>query len=67
MPGLLLSSVDLAASTSSWKVFRLAGYAASSYEAYIWNENALLDAVSTVRGIQFAREAGAEHRNPHRQ
>lgn len=38
--------------------FRLSTYAASAYEHYIWQETARLDAVSTVRGIQFARETG---------
>ncbi|UCV03337.1 RHS repeat-associated core domain-containing protein [Dechloromonas denitrificans] len=38
--------------------FRLSLYAGSAYEHYIWQETARLDAVSTVRGIQFARETG---------
>ncbi|MCL2658846.1 MAG: DUF6531 domain-containing protein, partial [Betaproteobacteria bacterium] len=37
-------------------MFRLSLYAGSAYEHYIWQETARVDAVSTVRGIQFARE-----------
>ena len=43
-----------------YKSFLLSGYASSAYESYIWQENSRLDAVSTVRGIQFARETAIE-------
>jgi len=42
------------------RAFKLAGFAASAYEAYIWNEVANLDAVSTTRGLQFAKEQNIE-------
>ncbi|OJY55786.1 MAG: hypothetical protein BGP19_12065 [Thiobacillus sp. 0-1251] len=42
------------------RAFKLAGFAGSAYEAYIWNEVANLDAVSTTRGLQFANEQGIE-------
>lgn len=53
-------NADLASGISTYKTFLLSGYAASAYESYIWQENAHLDAVSTVRGIQFAREQKIE-------
>ena len=56
VPGGLSRSVDLGTGGISFDSFLLTGYAASSYESYIWQENSRLDAVSTVRGIQFARE-----------
>ena len=40
------------------RAFKLAGFAGSAYEAYIWHEMAGLDAVSTTRGMQFAQEQG---------
>jgi RHS repeat-associated protein len=59
-PAAMSRSYSLVTPTWSWEAFRIAGYAASSYESYIWQENALLDAVSSTRGIQFARESGIE-------
>lgn len=56
MPGLLSRSRDLTTGTPVWSTFKLAGYAGSAYESYVWQENARLDAVSTVRGLQFANE-----------
>ncbi|MDX1253449.1 MAG: type IV secretion protein Rhs [Gammaproteobacteria bacterium] len=53
-------SVDLTTGGTIYKSFLLSGYSASNYESYIWQENARSDAVSTVRGIQFARENGIE-------
>ncbi len=50
--------VDLATGYSVWKTVVLVGYATSAYEHYIWQENARLDAVSTVRGLQYAKEIG---------
>jgi RHS repeat-associated protein len=58
MPGLLSRDVDLSTGSRSWASFKLAGYAGSAYESYVWQENAQLDAVSTVRGLQFANETG---------
>ncbi|MHB1077177.1 RHS repeat-associated core domain-containing protein [Thiobacillus sp.] len=42
------------------RAFKLAGFASSAYEAYIWQELANLDAVSTTRGLQFAKEQAIE-------
>lgn len=42
------------------RAFKLAGFATSAYEAYIWNELTNLDAVSTTRGLQFANEQAIE-------
>jgi RHS repeat-associated protein len=42
------------------RAFKLAGFAGSAYEAFIWNELANLDAVSTTRGLQFAKEQAIE-------
>ena len=43
-------------SSTDMRAFKLAGFASSAYEAYIWNEVANLDAISTTRGLQFAKE-----------
>lgn len=55
-PGGLSRDRDLTTGQPNWKAFLLSGYAASAYESYIWQENARLDAVSTVRGLQYASE-----------
>jgi RHS repeat-associated protein len=39
-----------------WPAFKLALYAGSAYEHYTWQEMVHTDAVSTVRGLQFANE-----------
>ena len=59
-PGGQSRNVDLSTGQSVWKTFLLAGYAMSALESYVWQENGRADAVSTVRGIQFAREQGIE-------
>lgn len=58
VPGGQFGGVDLVTGQSVPKSFRLATYAGSALESYIWQENARLDAVSTVRGLQFAKEQG---------
>ncbi|MDD5037607.1 MAG: DUF6531 domain-containing protein, partial [Methylococcaceae bacterium] len=58
MPGVLNRSVDLVTGQPVWKTFLLSGYAGSAFESYIWQENSRLDAVSTVRGLQYANETG---------
>ncbi len=58
MPGMLSRSVDLTTGSSGFANFKLGAYATSAYESYVWQENAQLDAVSTVRGLQFANETG---------
>lgn len=58
MPGMLSRDVDLSTGNTNWNTFRLAGYAGSAYESYVWQENSRLDSVSTVRGLQFSAETG---------
>lgn len=60
VPGGLSRGVDLSTGSTVWKTFLLGGYAGSAYESYLWQENAKLDAVSTVRGVQYAKEKGIE-------
>src|SRR3569833_3327680 len=60
VPGGVDRGVDLTTGKMVWKTFLLNGYAGSAYESYLWQENAKLDAVSTVRGVQYAREKGIE-------
>ncbi|MCL5059091.1 MAG: type IV secretion protein Rhs, partial [Candidatus Thermoplasmatota archaeon] len=58
------TKLDTAATTAAalrdeiWPAFKLALYSGSAFEHYIWQEMARTDAVSTVRGLQFARQAG---------
>lgn len=59
-PGNVSTSTRRDGTTGDSRAFKLAGFASSAYEAYIWQENAGLDAVSTTRGLQFAREQGIE-------
>ncbi|WP_340680468.1 RHS repeat-associated core domain-containing protein [Paraglaciecola sp.] len=56
VPGGQSRSTDLTSGGSNFDSFVLAGYASSAYESYIWQEYAHLDAVSSVRGMQFANE-----------
>ena len=58
VPGGRLRNVDLTTGKLVWKTFLLAGYSSSAFESYIWQEGARMDAVSTVRGMQFANESG---------
>jgi RHS repeat-associated protein len=51
-------SVDLTTGVYSQDDVKLSAYALSAYESYVLQENVLLDAVSTVRGLQFAKETG---------
>lgn len=63
MPGMRDRNVDLAAGSAGdtiWKTFLLSGYDMSAFEYYIWQENVRMDAVSTVRGLQFATESGIQ-------
>ncbi|TXT25649.1 MAG: RHS repeat-associated core domain-containing protein [Rhodocyclaceae bacterium] len=59
-PGSLSSSSKLDGTTGDFRAFKLGGFAGSAYEAFIWQETANLDAVSTTRGMQFAKEQGIE-------
>ena len=51
-------SVDLSTGQYTVKHLKLLAYMGSAYESYLWQENARLDAVSTVRGLQYAAEKG---------
>jgi len=55
-----LVKLDTTAPTSAetWPTFKLFAYSTSAYEHYIWQELIRTDAVSTVRGLQFAGESG---------
>lgn len=53
-------SVDNATGDIVYKTFLLSAYAASAYESYVLQENVLSDAVSAVRGLQYARETGIQ-------
>lgn len=44
--------------TETWPTFKLFAYSASAYEHFIWQELIRTDAVSSVRGMQFAGESG---------
>lgn len=59
-PGSLSSSTKLDGTSGDFRAFKLSGFAGSAYEAFIWHETANLDAVSTTRGMQFAKEQGIE-------
>jgi RHS repeat-associated protein len=59
-PGSLSTSSKLDGTTGDFRAFKLGGFAGSAYEAFIWQETANLDAVSTTRGLQFAKEQGVE-------
>jgi len=56
--GVKSTSGDIGAGTtiSLDTSFRLQMYNGSALESYVWQENALKDAVSTVTGLQIARE-----------
>lgn len=58
MPGMLSRSTDLVTGKLNGNDYLMSGYAGSALESYVWQENAKLDAVSAVRGLQFARETG---------
>ena len=60
VPGGLSRNVDASTGVLVYKTFLLSGYSSSAFESYIWQENSRLDAVSTVRGIQYARENSIE-------
>lgn len=58
VPGNNFSIADATTGASRMDLFFLAGRSASALESYIWQENAKTDAVSTIRGLQFANETG---------
>ncbi len=59
-PGGKYTGKRLDGSSGDLRAFKLGGFAGSAYEAFVWQELADLDAVSTTRGIQFATEQGIE-------
>ena len=63
MPGVVLRDVaiheDYAGPEQHFHRFLLSGFVTSAYESYVWQENARMDAISTVRGLQFANEFGS--------
>ncbi len=60
VPKLRYENVNLTTGQPSWETFRLISYATSAMQTYIWQENARLDAIDPMRGVQFARETGIE-------
>ncbi len=58
VPGGQTRGINITDGTSDYASYLLSGYAGSAYEAFIWQEYARLDAVSTVRGIQYANDQG---------
>lgn len=59
-PGYFSTSTRLSGGNPDFRAFKLFSFAASAYEAFIWQEMARMDAVSTTRGLQFAKEQGIE-------
>ena len=59
-PGYYSTSTRLTGGTPDYRAFKLLSFSASAYEAFIWQEMARMDAVSTTRGLQFAKEQGIE-------
>ena len=57
VPGGLSRDMDLTTGKPVWKTFLLMGYSSSAFESYIWQEGARMDAVCTVRGMQYANES----------
>ncbi|NKC13293.1 MAG: hypothetical protein GKR94_14185 [Gammaproteobacteria bacterium] len=60
VPGGQSRSTHLETGRTSFEAFVLGGYALSALESYVWQENARMDAVSAVRGLQFANDSGIE-------
>lgn len=64
VPGGQTIILDPKLGTTALDEFFLAGRVGSALESYVWQENARLDAVSTIRGLQFANEsAGTSNDN----
>ncbi|WP_145986460.1 hypothetical protein [Methylocaldum marinum] len=58
VPGGRTRSRNIVSGAINYNGYLLTGYADSAYESYIWQEQAHVDAVSTVRGLQFANDTG---------
>ncbi|RDH41942.1 DUF6531 domain-containing protein [Zooshikella ganghwensis] len=63
VPGAIYRTGDTETVNCSDETFKLVGLALSQYESYIWQENAQLDAVSSVSGIQIAHQQGIPVKN----
>ncbi|WP_020405326.1 DUF6531 domain-containing protein [Hahella ganghwensis] len=61
-PGGLVIGRDIDTGGPNFDALRMSGYQGSYYETYVWQIMALKDAISTVTGIQIAREQGNEVR-----
>jgi RHS repeat-associated protein len=57
VPGGQLNFINSTSAAFQTEQFFLASRSFSALESYIWQENAKTDAVSTIRGLQFANEA----------
>lgn len=53
-------AVDISSGNFDFKEMKILAYGGSAYESYVWQENARTDAVSTMRGLQYAKESGIE-------
>ncbi|HID70671.1 MAG TPA: hypothetical protein EYP35_09525, partial [Desulfobacterales bacterium] len=60
VPGGISKAVKVEGGAINWDAMRLTGYTASHYESYVWQENAVKDAVSTVSGLQIASSENNE-------
>ncbi|HHD63794.1 MAG TPA: transglutaminase domain-containing protein, partial [Desulfobulbaceae bacterium] len=60
VPGGISKAVAIEGGALDFDAMRLTGYTASHYESYVWQENAVKDAVSTVSGLQIASSEGNE-------
>ncbi len=61
MPGGHSRSTDIVTGNVNWDEFLLSGYAGSAYESYIWQENAALNAISTVRGLHSLTSTASKY------
>lgn len=60
-PANLYAGSNLTQPTNSdFRAYKLTSFAASAYEAFVWQELVNLDALSTTRGMQFANELGID-------
>lgn len=58
VPASQSSFFDLVTGVPRRDLFNIFGRSASAYESYVWQENAKTDAVSTIRGLQYANKTG---------
>lgn len=56
VPGGAGHSIDINDGSFNTEGIRLSSYSMSHYESYVWQENALKDAISTISGLQIASE-----------